>query len=380
MGRREGQEASSSLSEIVLCSLEPWDEVWRRNQFFADILLRRNPSLRILFVEPPADPLFDIASGRLPGRSRLRNLRADGRLRAFRPLKLLPRRLSRRSDTERARQVVHLAGAMRMRAPILWLNDVIYAPLIAATGWPTVYDVTDDWTLFPSSPAAAARIGSFDRLALAGSAEVVVCSTALAETRGKARPVSLVPNAVDADHFRHPRPRPTDLPPAPLAVYVGTLHDERLDVELLVELARSEPSLSIALVGPDSLGRGNRRLLGSLPQIHLLGARPYESVPGYLQHADVVIVPHRDTPFTQSLDPIKAYECLAIETPTVATPVAGFRELADAIAIAPREEFITTVRATLSNPGARRRRDPPGWEERVEAFEAVLLRAHHGGT
>jgi glycosyltransferase involved in cell wall biosynthesis len=117
-----------------------------------------------------------------------------------------------------------------------------------------------------------------------------------------------------------------------------------------------------------------------LPQIHLLGARPYESVPGYLQHADVVIVPHRDTPFTQSLDPIKAYECLAIETPTVATPVAGFRELADAIAIAPREEFITTVRATLSNPEARRRRDPPGWEERVEAFEAVLLRAHHGGT
>ena len=49
------------------------------------------------------------------------------------------------------------------------------------------------------------------------------------------------------------------------------------------------------------------------PNVHLLGARPYEDVPAYLQHADVVIVPHRVSPFTESLDPIKAYECLAID-------------------------------------------------------------------
>ena len=52
-------------------------------------------------------------------------------------------------------------------------------------------------------------------------------------------------------------------------------------------------------------------------------------MPGYLQHADVVIVPHVVSPFTESLDPIKAYECLAVGRPTVATPVPGFRELGD---------------------------------------------------
>ncbi len=40
----------------------------------------------------------------------------------------------------------------------------------------------------------------------------------------------------------------------------------------------------------------------------LLGARPSADVPAYLQHADVLVVPHIVTPFTDSLDPIKLYE------------------------------------------------------------------------
>ena len=57
--------------------------------------------------------------------------------------------------------------------------------------------------------------------------------------------------------------------------------------------------------------------------VRLLGPRPYADVPGYLQHADVIVVPHRVDAFTESLDPIKAYECLAVARPVVATPVAG---------------------------------------------------------
>lgn len=49
-----------SLQELVFCSLEPWDEVWRRNQYFLDGLLRRNPRLRVLLIEPVADPLLSL--------------------------------------------------------------------------------------------------------------------------------------------------------------------------------------------------------------------------------------------------------------------------------------------------------------------------------
>ena len=50
---------------------------------------------------------------------------------------------------------------------------------------------------------------------------------------------------------------------------------------------------------------------------------------GYLQHADVLVVPHVVTSFTDSLDPIKLYEYQAVGRPVVSTPVAGFRDADD---------------------------------------------------
>ncbi|MGI8759162.1 MAG: glycosyltransferase, partial [Acidimicrobiales bacterium] len=100
--------------------------------------------------------------------------------------------------------------------------------------------------------------------------------------------------------------------------------------------------------------------------------RPYDDVPAYLQHADVIVVPHVVSPFTESLDPIKAYECLAVDTPTVATPVAGFRDRAGDIVVAPRERFCDAVRTALAEPQTRRRAAPPSWRERAEQFASVL--------
>jgi hypothetical protein len=366
----------TALDEIVVCSLEEWDEVWRRNQFLADRLLDAYPKLRILFVEPPVDPLHAVASGRLPGLPRTRRPRPDGRLRTLRTLKPLPRRLGSASDRVLLRQVTLAARALRFANPLLWLNDVTYAPLIESTGWSTVYDVTDDWLRAPASARERARLERLDELALAHADEVVVCSPDLARTRGSRRDVTLIPNAVDIAHFRHPQRRPLDLPAAPVAVYVGSLHDSRLDVGTLVDLAGSLEALSIVLVGPDSLSTASRERLAAEPRIHLLGPRPYDVVPGYLQHADVIVVPHLVNEFTESLDPIKAYECLAVTPPTVATPVAGFRELAGDVRVASRAEFPAAVRAALADdPADRSIPEVPSWDDRARAFAQTLERA-----
>jgi len=154
------------------------------------------------------------------------------------------------------------------------------------------------------------------------------------------------------------------------------LHEARLDVDLVIELARSLPALSILLVGPDSLEPPTRQRLVSEPNLRLLGARPYADVPAYLQHAEVVIVPHRITPFTESLDPIKAYECLAIATPTVATPVAGFRELASDITIASPTAFVAAVSSVLNAPPKREVNfSLVSWDERARCFDVLLGRA-----
>ena len=367
--------APGALEELVVCSLERWDEVWRRNQFLTDALLRRNPALRVLFVEPPADPLFDLRSRRRPALPTAREIGYGGRLRAVRPLKALPRRVGPVVDASLRRQVRLAVRAARLSQPTLWLNDVTYAPLTRQTGWPTLYDVTDDWLAAPLSRRELGRIAQLEQEALESAGTVVVCSNALARSRGRSRRVVLVPNAVDVDHFRRDRPRPADLPDAPVAVYAGTLHESRFDVELTLEVARALPSLQLVLVGPVALDGYLRARLRTQPNIRLLGPRPYEDVPGYLQHADVILVPHLVNEFTDSLDPIKAYECLASGTPTVATPVAGFRELHSQVCVAPRETFPTAVDAALGAPHRVVQAVLPTWAERAEAFEDALLRS-----
>ena len=160
--------------------------------------------------------------------------------------------------------------------------------------------------------------------------------------------VDLIPNGVDLDLFRTPQSRPATLPPSPVAVYVGTLHDERIDVALLEELAAARPDLHIALVGPDCLGAESSARLAARPlRLLRLGAQPYERVPAFLQRADVVLVPHQVNPFTESLDPIKAYECVAAGRPTVATPVAGFRGLGGPVVVRDRSGFVDAVVAVV---------------------------------
>jgi len=51
---------------------------------------------------------------------------------------------------------------------------------------------------------------------------------------------------------------------------------------------------------------------------------PYHDVPRYMRAFDVCITPHRVTPFTNSLNPIKLWEYLAAGKPIISTPVAGF--------------------------------------------------------
>ena len=364
---------------LVVCSLEPWDDVWRRNQFFVRELLERDPNRRVLFVEPPYDWLLE--ARRPSGRRRRRGLsplESDARVNRFEPGKLWPRVLGGLADRSLRRQARRVAAELGLRSPTLWVNDSHYAGLATETGWPALYDITDDWAEAGASGRATNRLRRDETELFVECGSVVVCSEGLAATRRALRPdLVVIPNAVDVDHLSRPRPRPPDLPRGPVAVYVGTLHERRIDVDLILHLAEAQPGMSIVLVGPDSLGEGSRDSLAGAPNVHLLGPRSYDEVPGYLQHADVVIVPHVVSPFTESLDPIKAYECLAVGRPVVATPVAGFRDLPAPVRCASGGAFVDAVVGLVD--AARLPDDPrpvSSWADRAAAFDAQLSRAH----
>lgn len=375
------------MTDMVCLSLEAWDQVWRRNQYLMAGLLRSDPTLRVLFVEPPADPLYDVACRRTPqparGLRRVPLQGASGRLWAYQPTKLLPRRIDPWLDLRLAHRVRAVAARLGFTDPVLWINDPAGAKLLQVTGWPALYDITDDWVEADRTPAEHARVVADEAFLLDRCAEVVVCSPTLARTKGAVRPVTLVPNAVDVAAYGVPRPRPSDLPQGPVALYLGTVHSDRIDLDLCVATASGIAGCgTLVLVGPAPLAPSDAQRLRDAGVV-LLGARDRTQVPGYLQHADVLVVPHVITPFTESLDPIKLYEYAAVGRPVVSTPVAGFREVSnERVTVASGEGFVDAVRLCLpaedhfpagAEPGV------PDWSLRVAEVSAVLDRVGSAG-
>ncbi|MFC4139883.1 MULTISPECIES: glycosyltransferase [unclassified Microbacterium] len=365
------------MTDLVVISLERWDDVWRRNQHLVAGLLAADPDLRVLFVEPPDDPLHAMRRGARPEfGSRLRQV--SDRLWAVRPVKWLPRRLDPRTDARLGESAVHAARTLGMQHPLLWVNDPAAAVVARITGWPTLYDMTDDWLAADRPAAERDRIADGEAWLLRHAGAVVACSTELARRKAAQRTdIPVVHNGVDVAAYRRARPRPTDLPDSPVALYLGTLHRDRLDVELCIDTARSLAGrATVVLVGPDALDAADSAALAGAGVL-LLGRRARDEVVGYLQHADVLLVPHRVTGFTDSLDPIKLYEYQAVSRPVVSTPVAGFRDAMDPrIRIAERNEFRGAVVEALTRPPAASSEVGPSidWSARVSEFRDVMRR------
>jgi glycosyltransferase involved in cell wall biosynthesis len=368
-------------TRVVVCSLEPWDEVWRRNQYLVDALLREDPMMEVLFVEPPEDPVHALGRRRRPRLGRgLRTI--DGyqeRLRTLQPTKWLPRRFGSVSDTLMRRRLHRALRRLSWTAPLLWINDPGWARLVTATGWPSLYDITDDWVEAERGEREHDRLAAADAVLLAHCDEVVVCSSALYRSKGGARSLSLIRNAVDVARYRREHDRPADLPPVPLAVYAGTLHEDRLDVSLVLASAQRIDQIGgkVVLLGPNSLTAHNTARLLSTSAVMVLGSRPKDEVPAYLQHAHALIVPHVVDDFTDSLDPIKLYEYLAVGRPIVSTGVAGFRdEHGEAgITVADGERFADAVVSALSAwTPTDAHTHVPDWSERGQAMRTVIER------
>ena len=135
----------------------------------------------------------------------------------------------------------------------------------------------------------------------------------------------LIPNGVDAQHYRTVLDTPPD-PAAqqwlrPVLGYTGSIHPDRVDVDLVEAISGRLEQGTILLVGPNMLPAADQERLRHCGNVVLTGPTPYSDLPKAMRAFDVCITPHRVTPFTESLNPIKLWEYLAAGKPIVSTPV-----------------------------------------------------------
>ncbi len=131
------------------------------------------------------------------------------------------------------------------------------------------------------------------------------------------KPGLLLENGVELDHFVRPVPLPADLQriPAPRATYVGAI-DDRFDFAATISLARQRPGVSLVLIGPCKTGGAESALPSN---VHLLGSRPYETIPAYMQHSTVGLLPLTAHRANRGRSPMKIYEYGAAGLPVLAS-------------------------------------------------------------
>jgi len=132
------------------------------------------------------------------------------------------------------------------------------------------------------------------------------------------------PSSIDKEHFlaaRNGVPDPDDQReiPRPRLGFYGVL-DERLNIELLRQLALLRPDWHLVLIGP--VVKIDRASLPQGSNIHYLGGKDYKELPSYLAGWDIAIMPFAMNESTTFISPTKTPEYLAGGKPVISTPIS----------------------------------------------------------
>ncbi len=162
----------------------------------------------------------------------------------------------------------------------------------------------------------------------------------------------LVTHGVDHDHLAKATDADTIIPPdiadipRPILGFWGLIQDW-IDTDLLASIAWQRPDWSIVLIGEEAT---DCSALRDLRNVHLLGRRPYESLPAYAKAMTVGLIPFRRNALTEAVNPIKLREYLSAGLPVISTPLPEVRryELWVRLANTPAE-WIAAITDTLTN-------------------------------
>jgi glycosyltransferase involved in cell wall biosynthesis len=192
-----------------------------------------------------------------------------------------------------------------------------------------VYDILDDLSIYESQERGLpeARKVRAHHPVLMQRADVVITSNEVLERRhsGERSDLVVVRNGVDPVAFGQAAPRPPDLPPAdpesPIVGYHGMI-STWFDFDLFEGVMDERPYWRFVLVGPIAPEvAGKVDALQGRPNLTVLGERPSDSMPGYVQTFDVGVIWFDVNPMTEGVTPLKMYEYLAAGVPCVATPI-----------------------------------------------------------
>ena len=351
--------------DVVLLSTADWDNpFWTNKQHVAVELTRRGH--RVLYIDSlglrrPSVSTRDLK--RILHRMR-KALRAPPQVRrglwVWSPLALpfhgnaLSRGATRRLLEHGLNQRLRALG---MRREWLWTYNPLTCRFLDLSSFERcIYHCVDEIGAQPGMPAGVLRAAEEE---LSGAADIVFAtSRALTESRRQWNPrTHYLPNVADYEHFSAAMSDEAKIPDELLRIkeprlgFIGAISGYKIDFSLIRAVAQTRPDWSIVLIG--RVGEGDPwtdvRELQGLSNVHMIGPRPYATLPTYLKGFNVALLPNRITQYTDAMFPMKLFEYLASGCPVVSVNLKAISEYANVVTIArSTKDFIASLASVLA--------------------------------
>lgn len=214
----------------------------------------------------------------------------------------------------------------------------------------TVYDCMDELSNFAFAPAELKELEAelFDKADI-----VFTGGNSLYEAKkNKHHNIFPFPSSIDKKHFMQARkfrkqPLKTD---KPTIGFFGVV-DERMDVNLLGNIARLKPNWNFVVIGP--VVKIDPATLPKLDNIQYLGNIPYQELPKHIATWNIAMMPFAINDSTKFISPTKTPEYLAAGLPVISTAI---RDVVDpyginglAYIIDTPEEFVKAAEHQLNS-------------------------------
>jgi glycosyltransferase involved in cell wall biosynthesis len=268
-------------------------------------------------------------------------------------------------------QVYRAMRGLGFSRPINWVFNPTAAVVAGALGEDlVVYYCVDEFTAFTG---IAAQLIELEGQLIRKADLVVVSSEKLLKTKSDRNPNTvLVRHGVVFDHFKKALAPETVVPadiaklPKPVIGYFGLMAEDWIDIDLMIHVAKHFSKGSMVLLGKVTTDISR---LTALPNVHVLGRKPFEDLPAYSKGFDVAINPFPINEVTLNANPLKVREYLAAGLPVVSTRIPEVEVLGHARIADTKEGFAKEIEAALEDAGPRASRSET---MRSESWEAKL--------
>lgn len=156
----------------------------------------------------------------------------------------------------------------------------------------------------------------------------------------------LLPNGCDTKHFKQEarihKPNGLRTHKGPVIMYTGAWA-KWIDQELVNKVAASFKEALVVIIGTEFGAKVSKRQ----PNVKYLGYKPYNTLPIYLKHSTVCLIPFKIEDITLAVNPIKMYEYLAAGKPVVSTNIPEARNIPSVYIGKDHESFLQKVRLIL---------------------------------